>query len=184
MSDDKRRGTVKLSQYNEQAQVAPSATRDGSIAVGFYNAEGTEPVHPGCFTGDEWDAFVAAGNAALGRGATPPTLATYFEEKAKVCDAGRAHGRATGNADLEACSKAEAATWRHAASLAVEASREAGPTVPRAAVAAVRERFDKWIREEGGKRNDYVEGMTVGIKDAILALDALLAPAPEGDQPC
>lgn len=132
MSDDKRRGTVKLSQYNEQAQVAPSATRDGSIAVGFYNAEGTEPVHPGCFTGDEWDAFVAAGNAALGRPAPASTpLATRIASEqgppvdlSGICSEGREEevyglGYAKGRADAAAM------------------AREAGPTVPRAAVAAV-----------------------------------------------
>jgi hypothetical protein len=116
----------------------------------------------------EWDAFVAAGDRALGRKpvrdfppgplprARPSTdaeivawMADLYREDTPIAEA---LGRA-----------------------ALAMVREAGPTVPRGAVVAVRERFDKWIREEGGTRNEYVEGMTVGIKDAILALDAMLS---------
>lgn len=159
MSDDKRRGTVKLSQYNEQAQVAPSATRDGSVAVGFYNAEGTEPVHPGCFTGDEWDAFVAAGNAALGRPSTP--LLAAIEARAVVEDA-EARKRWNTDGD-EGHGRAEG--LRAAAAMV----REAGPTVPRVAVAAV-------VAE--------IDALECADEDAIAgirrSLAALLAPSMEG----
>jgi hypothetical protein len=178
MANDKRRGTVKLSQYNEQAQVAPSATRDRSIVVGFYNAEGTAPVHPGCFTPAEADAFIAAITAALGR---PAPDSTPLEARLLAAiEAADEHAEQGWSLGVEAADLAAAKGRAEGLRAALAMAREAGPTVPRVAVAAVRERFDKWIREEGGKRNEYVEGMTVGIKDAILALDALLATPTEG----
>jgi len=166
MANDKRRGTVKLSQYNEQAQVAPSATRDRSIVVGFYNAEGTAPVHPGCFTPAEADAFIAAINAALGRPSTPLADRIASEQTPPVdlsgiCSEGREEevyglGYARGRADAAAM------------------AREAGPTVPRGALAPVLALHAQIAEESGEYRANLIEALLT----ALDAVRADLAPAP------
>ena len=137
----------------------------------------------------ECDALIAAIGRALGRPATAsPRYAPSDELRfiEPICAALAAAG-ATQEQTLDAITKAMQDYRAKAVKLALEQTRpmvvvldgaahgEQGATVPRAGVEAVRERFAKWVREEGGARNEYVEGMTVGIKDAILALDALLA---------
>jgi len=119
----------------------------------------------------ECDTFIAAINVALGR----PALTPLEERLLAAIEAADEHAEQGWSLGVEDACLAAAKGKAEGLRAALAMVREAGPTVPRAAVAAVRERFDKWIREEGGTRNEYVEGMTVGIKDAILALDAMLS---------
>jgi len=63
-------GSVDLSYLGRGDRAAVAPVDDGRVVVGFYGADGT-PVHPVRFTADEWDAFFAAGNKALGREPAP-----------------------------------------------------------------------------------------------------------------
>ena len=160
--------TITLAYDADEISVWPSVEVAGGVTIALLDSQ--EPrTNVGIASPDEWDAFVAAGNAALGR---PAPASTPLEERIAnaATDALAGFGKDTDKDDW---------TWANGCEAGLRAAlamvREQGATVPRAGVAAVRERCDKWIREEGGKQNEYVEGMTVGIKDAILALDALLA---------
>ncbi len=56
-------GEVALVNHGDRAVVPPAGP--GQILAGFYSLKGERV--PGRLTADEWDAFVALGNAALGR---------------------------------------------------------------------------------------------------------------------
>ncbi len=60
-------GEIPLTHRGDRAVVAPGGPgAPGVVLVGFYD-DRDRPITPARLTADEWDAFVAAGNAAFGR---------------------------------------------------------------------------------------------------------------------
>lgn len=219
MADD-RTIKIKLSTYGDEAAVAPSLLGDDRILVGFFAANGM-PEHPQVFTPTEWDAFVAAGNAALGRAApaSPPladvfdALATEREAEAKACwstDGDSYRGEAEAYRKAARMVREQGATpladrieteqappidlsgicsegreeevygkgYQQGRIDAARMVRDAGPTVPRADVEALRaaltEALDGWEYCTQYKLDYLVEKH--GDKEDIAKLRALRAP--------
>lgn len=124
---------------------------------------------PVTMTSAEWDAFVAAGNAALGRPLTPLADRIATEQcppvdLSGICSEGReeevyGEGYAKGRADAAAM------------------VREAGPTVPRAAVEALRDTILGW--EKAALPGSYEDGRAQGLLDVVAVIDTMLGtPTP------
>ena len=160
---------IRLSTYGETIEIQQGL--NGRVVLQVQTDDGhAAPV----LTPAECDALIAAIGRALGR---PAPASTPLEERIAASLRGAQQAKPFATDQWRAQGIVE--VWERALAMV----REQGATVPRAGVEAARERFDKWIREEGGRRNEYVEGMTVGIKDAILALDTLLAaPATQPEK--
>ena len=124
----------------------------------------------------EWDAFVAAGNAALGR--TPSDLARRALSVALRIDP---------YDNTESCTIAIEDAAEIAAILREVAAREQGATVPRAGVEALRARWSATARDLAADvKSDpslrMIEGASKALADVVVALDDLLA-APAKEQP-
>lgn len=126
--------TIQLTRHGDEISVWPSNELKGGLAISLMDVE--EPrTNVGIATPAEWDAFVAAGNAALGRpgpGSTPleASLLAAIEAAGEHVEQGWSLG--VEDADLNAA-RGRVEGLRAALAMA----REAGPTVPRVAVADV-----------------------------------------------
>lgn len=116
--------------WNDNTVVTVGVTHDGK--VGIVIDDGQEE---GCglATPAEWDAFVAAGNAALGRTTSTPLEARLLE----AIEAADEHAEQGWSLGVEDACLAAAKGKAEGLRAALAMVREAGPTVPRAAVVAV-----------------------------------------------
>lgn len=118
--------TIKLSKYGDDLQVSPSNVAPGSVAFCAYG-EKIERV-PAVATPAERDAFVAAGNAVLGR---PAPVVTPLEERIlRAWDKAKNESETHANRERAVYCDGQAQGLRAALAMV----REAGPMVPRAAL--------------------------------------------------
>jgi len=143
----------------------------GYVYLGIHGDDGRVYAHA-MPDGAQCDALIAALHKALGRAQTPleASLLALAEEE----------DRLAAKADWPDCHKYERAAEAYRAALAM--AREAGPTVPRAAVAALISTMEQWYpaHNEAAETCDdastarYQEGKTHGIMHCLDAVKALL----------
>ena len=117
--------TITLAYDADEISVWPSVEVAGGVTIALLDSQ--EPrTNVGIASPDEWDAFVAAGNAALGR---PTPTSTPLEERIAnaATDALAGFGKDTDKDDW---------TWANGCEAGLRAAlamvREQGATVPRA----------------------------------------------------
>ncbi len=145
----------------------------GDVLAIEFNNSGPATMEP-----DEWDAFVAAGNAALGRASTPleARLLDAIEAADEHAHKGwslvvedRVLGKAEGRAD----------GLREALTIV----RAAGPTVSRAAVVAVAARLARVASvlesDDRGAQREARRVLRKVIDDMKAMIDASAAPTPK-----
>ena len=161
--------TITLAYDADEISVWPSVEVAGGVTIALLDSQ--EPrTNVGIASPDEWDAFVAAGNAALGR---PAPASTPLEERIAnaATDALAGFGKDTDKDDW---------TWANGCEAGLRAAlamvREQGATVPRAGVAAaVAPVFDlhAQIAEECGReRTNAIELLLTALDEARATLEA------------
>ena len=163
MSDDVGMIKIPLTEQGDTIIVQRSGAAPLGVILTLHDSRGKGTSNVDASPA-ECDALIAAIGRARGR--TPSDLARRALSVALRIDP---------YDNTESCTIAIEDAAEIAAILREVAAREQGATVPRAGVEALRARLAKWCEDEGGRNGGYREGMTVGIMDAIVGIDALLA---------
>lgn len=164
--------TITLALHGDEISVWPSNESKGGVAISLLDSQ--EPrTNVGIASPAEWDAFVAAGNAALGRSPHPDAARIV---KAIVADLSDRRGlrHEWGHIDDDIRDEI-VAKWTRIVEDGM-GGREAGPTVPRAAVEALRARLcEKPLAMLCFQSSGYARDASLALKRALDEIDALLA---------
>jgi hypothetical protein len=165
--------TITLAYDADEISVWPSVEVAGGVTIALLDSQ--EPrTNVGIASPDEWDAFVAAGNAALGR---PTPTSTPLESRLlSAIEAADEHTEKGWSLGVEAEDIAAAKGRTDGLRAALAMVREQGATVPRAGVvdafAPVLTIHAQIAEESGEERTNAIEALLTALDEARATIEA------------